>query len=85
MSTPARPADPAGPAGPIEPAEAGDGPGSDASDASFTLEMARKDVRLMIETAGEGLQVLPAIAAAMDKAIGEGKLLKDFAIFAKRS
>lgn len=59
--------------------------GSDTSDASFTLEMARKDVRLMIETAGEGLQVLPAIAAAMDKAIGEGKLLKDFAIFAKRS
>lgn len=57
----------------------------DFSNPSFELAMARKDVRLMIETAGEGLQVLPAIAAAMDKAIGEGKLLKDFAIFAKRS
>jgi 3-hydroxyisobutyrate dehydrogenase len=58
---------------------------SHTSPASFTLEMARKDVRLMIETGGaENLQVLPGIAAGMDRAIAAGDALKDFAIFARR-
>ncbi len=53
--------------------------------ASFTLEMARKDVRLMIETGGaDHLHVLPAVAAAMDAAIDAGRLHDDFAVFARR-
>lgn len=56
---------------------------SDKSEATFTLEMARKDVRLMSELGGARLKVLPAVAAAMDKAIDEGAALKDFACFAK--
>lgn len=59
-------------------ARKGEGP------ASFELSMARKDVRLMIETAGgpEGLVVLPAVAAAMDAALAEGHADRDFAIYA---
>lgn len=56
---------------------------SDTADASFTLEMARKDVRLMIEAGGPGLAVLPAVAASMDAAIEAGKSGKDFAVFAR--
>jgi len=56
-----------------------------AGPASFELSMARKDLRLMIETAGEGpLTVLPAVAGAMDAAIDRGLGAEDFAIFAKR-
>lgn len=41
--------------------------------ASFELTMARKDVRLMLETAGERpLAALPAIAARMDQLIAQG-------------
>jgi 3-hydroxyisobutyrate dehydrogenase len=41
--------------------------------ASFELSMARKDVRLMIEAAGqEGLLVLPAIAERMDELLALG-------------
>lgn len=58
---------------------------SDTADASFTLEMARKDVRLMIEAGGPGLAVLPAVAASMDRAIDAGQGGKDFAVFARRS
>lgn len=58
---------------------------SDTADASFTLEMSRKDVRLMMESAGTALNVLPAISARMDEAIAEGKGGKDYAAFAKRS
>jgi hypothetical protein len=46
--------------------------------------MARKDARLMQEAAGsQPLIVLPAVAAAMDRAIarGDGKL--DYAVFTK--
>lgn len=59
-------------------ARKGEGP------ASFELAMARKDVRLMIETAGgpEGLVVLPAIADAMDTALAEGHGARDFGIYA---
>ncbi len=53
-------------------------------DTSFALTMARKDVRLMIDAAGgpDDLVVLPGLAAAMDKAIDEGKGARDFAVFA---
>jgi 3-hydroxyisobutyrate dehydrogenase-like beta-hydroxyacid dehydrogenase len=41
--------------------------------ASFELSMARKDVRLMLETAGDRpLAALPAIAARMDQLIAQG-------------
>jgi 3-hydroxyisobutyrate dehydrogenase-like beta-hydroxyacid dehydrogenase len=59
---------------------AGEGP------PSFELAMARKDVRLMLETAGAGaaLTLLPAVAAAMDRALAAGLGAKDFAVFARR-
>ncbi len=46
----------------------------------FTMQMARKDVGLMLETAGDpsALTVLPAVAAAMDRAIAEGRGEEDF-------
>ena len=41
--------------------------------ASFELTMARKDVRLMLEAAGDRpLAALPAIAARMDQLIAQG-------------
>lgn len=50
----------------------------------FELTMARKDVRLMIETAGDRtLAVLPAIAARMDALIAEGHGQDDFGILAR--
>jgi len=54
--------------------------------ASFELTMARKDVRLMIASAGgpDALQVLPALATAMDRAIEAGQGAMDFAVFARR-
>jgi 3-hydroxyisobutyrate dehydrogenase len=46
----------------------------------FELSMARKDVRLMLETAGSAkLTVLPAVAAAMDEALEAGHGAEDFA------
>lgn len=52
--------------------------------ASFELSMARKDVRLMVESAGgaDGLIVLPAVAGAMDRALAEGHATRDFSIYA---
>jgi 3-hydroxyisobutyrate dehydrogenase-like beta-hydroxyacid dehydrogenase len=50
---------------------------------SFALEIARKDVRLMLETAGEGAVVLPAIAARMDEVIAAGNGDSDYALFAR--
>jgi 3-hydroxyisobutyrate dehydrogenase len=53
---------------------------------SFELAMARKDVRLMIETAAEKpLATLPGIAARMDTLIGEGHGAADLAIIGKES
>lgn len=50
--------------------------------ASFELAMARKDARLMQETAGkEPLIVLPAVAAAMDRALQRGLGQRDYAVF----
>ncbi|MEO8133820.1 MAG: NAD-binding protein [Betaproteobacteria bacterium] len=41
--------------------------------ASFELAMARKDVRLMLETAGDRpMAALPAVAARMDQLIAAG-------------
>ncbi|MFO1053055.1 MAG: NAD(P)-binding domain-containing protein [Planctomycetota bacterium] len=59
-------------------AQAGDTP------PSFELTMARKDVRLMLETAGKAeLCVLPGVAAAMDRALAAGRGKDDFAVFAR--
>jgi 3-hydroxyisobutyrate dehydrogenase len=55
-------------------------------DPSWELAMARKDARLMIEAAtaaGGELQVLPAIAAAMDKFIDQGHSHDDWTVIAK--
>jgi 3-hydroxyisobutyrate dehydrogenase len=55
-------------------------------DPSFTLEMARKDVRLMLETAARGggeLAVLPGVAKAMDARIAEGHAKADWTIIAR--
>ncbi len=52
-------------------------------DASFELLMARKDIRLMLETVGDRpLAALPAIAARMDAVIAEGHGHQDFGIIA---
>jgi 3-hydroxyisobutyrate dehydrogenase-like beta-hydroxyacid dehydrogenase len=51
--------------------------------ASFELVMARKDVRLMLETAGDRpLAALPAIAARMDQLIAAGHGAKDSGVMA---
>lgn len=53
---------------------------------SFELAMARKDVRLMVETAGETpLAALPAVAARMDALIAEGEGGRDLAVLARES
>ncbi|MFA6167635.1 MAG: NAD(P)-dependent oxidoreductase [Gemmatimonadaceae bacterium] len=50
---------------------------------SFELTMARKDVRLMIEAAGDRpLAALPSLAARMDALIAEGHGGEDFAVLA---
>jgi 3-hydroxyisobutyrate dehydrogenase-like beta-hydroxyacid dehydrogenase len=51
---------------------------------SFELAMARKDVRLMMETASElPLAALPSIAARMDTLISEGRGGDDLAVMGK--
>ncbi|MET0300691.1 MAG: NAD(P)-binding domain-containing protein [Flavitalea sp.] len=57
-------------------------------DPSWELRMARKDARLMIEEAGNGgktLNVIPSIAAQMDKWIEKGKGEKDWTIIASEN
>jgi len=50
----------------------------------FELTMARKDVKLMIETAGSSpLMVLPAVSARMDAHIAEGYGAEDMAVIGK--
>jgi len=52
---------------------------------SFQLETARKDVRLMIESAdGEPVPVLRAVAARMDELIEKGFGEKDLAVLARK-
>jgi len=51
---------------------------------SFELEMARKDVRLMLETAGDKpLSSLPGVAKRMDALIAEGRGAEDLAVMGK--
>lgn len=51
---------------------------------TFELTMARKDVRLMIETAGsQPLAALPSIAARMDALIAEGRGADDYSVIGK--
>jgi 3-hydroxyisobutyrate dehydrogenase-like beta-hydroxyacid dehydrogenase len=51
---------------------------------SFELTMARKDVRLMLETASPAVPLLlPAIAARMDALIAEGEGAKDMAVIGR--
>lgn len=51
---------------------------------SFELSMARKDVRLMIETAGERpLAMLPGLAARIDTLLGEGHAADDLAVIGR--
>jgi 3-hydroxyisobutyrate dehydrogenase len=55
----------------------------DYADPSWTLAMARKDLRLMIEAAGAGhvpLVATSAIAAAMDEWIAKGHAREDWSI-----
>ena len=49
--------------------------------ANFELAMARKDVRLMMETAADkSLSLLPALAARMDELLAEGHGAEDLAV-----
>ncbi|MEZ4219951.1 MAG: NAD(P)-binding domain-containing protein [Polyangiaceae bacterium] len=58
---------------------AGDAP------VGFAMTMARKDVGLMLQTAGaQPLTLLPAVAAAMDEAIAAGEGDADFTTIATR-
>ncbi len=55
-------------------------------EASFSLEMARKDVRLMLESAEQGgskLTALPGIAAQMDLLLSRGHKKDDWTVIAK--
>jgi 3-hydroxyisobutyrate dehydrogenase-like beta-hydroxyacid dehydrogenase len=54
---------------------------------SWTLAMARKDVRLMLETAGEAipLAVLPAAAQAMDRALARGDGDLDYGVLCREA
>ncbi len=54
--------------------------------ASFELTMARKDVRLMIETAGDlPLTLLPSLTQRMDALIDRGYGSMDFSVVAKEA
>lgn len=51
---------------------------------SWTLDMARKDARLMLDAAGpDGLLLLPAIVAAMDRAIADGDGQRDWMVIGR--
>lgn len=53
---------------------------------SWTLEMARKDARLMEAVAGPGaagLSLLPALAATLDRSLAEGLGQKDWMVIAR--
>lgn len=54
-------------------------------DTNFALDVARKDVRLMLETSGEqAVPLLRALAARMDLLIAYGEGDKDFAVLGRR-
>ena len=51
---------------------------------NFTLDVARKDLRLMLETAGDApTPMLTALAARMDEEIANGQGSEDFAVIGK--
>ncbi len=53
-------------------------------DTNFALDVARKDVRLMLETAGnQPVPMLRALAARMDVLIGDGEGARDFAVLGR--
>ena len=53
------------------------------SPPSFEVTMARKDVRLMLETAGNRpMAALPAVAARMDQLIAQGHGAEDASVLA---
>ncbi|MEQ1691285.1 MAG: NAD(P)-dependent oxidoreductase [Gemmatimonas sp.] len=55
-----------------------------AFDANFALEVARKDVRLMIETShAQPIPLLRALASRMDVLIADGEGGKDFAVLGR--
>jgi 3-hydroxyisobutyrate dehydrogenase len=61
---------------------------ADFANPSWTLAMARKDARLMIEAAGASavaLDVLPSIARVMDQWIERGHSRDDWTVIARRS
>jgi len=52
--------------------------------ATFELQMARKDIGLMLQTAAQQrMCVLPSVAAAMDAAVAEGRAHQDYTVFAR--
>ncbi len=58
------------------------------ADPSWTLEMARKDARLMLESAhanGEELPVISAVASEMDAWIGDGHRHDDWTVIGKEA
>ncbi len=58
----------------------------DDFDAHFTLEVARKDLRLMLETAGsEPVPMLKALAAHMDEKLAGGEGEYDFSVLGRRA
>jgi 3-hydroxyisobutyrate dehydrogenase-like beta-hydroxyacid dehydrogenase len=57
----------------------------DQYETHFALDVARKDVRLMLETAdGQPVPVLRALAARMDDLIRDGNGAHDFAVMGRR-
>lgn len=53
-------------------------------ESNFTLNVARKDLRLMLETAGDApTPMLSALAARMDEEIANGQGAEDFAVIGK--
>lgn len=58
---------------------------SDTYETNFTLDVARKDLRLMLETADAApTPMLSALAARLDQAIAAGLGAEDFAIIGRR-
>jgi 3-hydroxyisobutyrate dehydrogenase len=59
---------------------------ADYDNPTWTLRMARKDVRLMQEAAGSvGLPTISAVGAEMDKLIAEGHGDEDYSVLSKRA
>jgi 3-hydroxyisobutyrate dehydrogenase len=52
----------------------------DKKPASWELQMARKDARVMVESSGDALKLLPALIADMDRWIAQGRAASDWTI-----